>query len=66
MFSCPSGMTGDGYICENITTCQEMPCYPGVTCVDSDSGAVCQECPKGFDGKHRILMQNCRLSIVLS
>ena len=30
--------------------CENDPCYPGVSCRDSDDGPICGPCPPGYQG----------------
>lgn len=48
---CPSGFTGNGEHCTRAT-CEPNPCWPGVTCYESeiDQTAECGECPLGMKG----------------
>ncbi|XP_077988515.1 cartilage oligomeric matrix protein-like [Glandiceps talaboti] len=33
-----------------LPTCNDRPCYPGVSCSDTEEGAVCEACPIGMTG----------------
>jgi len=47
----PAGYTGDGTRsnCHRMT-CADHPCHPGISCVDTPSGAQCGPCPQGMTG----------------
>eukprot|EP00062_Callorhinchus_milii_P011391 gi/632957377/ref/XP_007894443.1/ PREDICTED: von Willebrand factor D and EGF domain-containing protein-like [Callorhinchus milii] len=70
--SCPSKMQGDGQSCkrltfalENLVTCTNKSCFPGVQCFDRKPpymGFVCGRCPAGFFGTGRTCMKISRIA----
>jgi hypothetical protein len=53
--ACPAGYEGDGEGgagCLDIDECAvgDGPCYPGVTCTNTEGGFGCGQCPRGYDG----------------
>lgn len=47
---CNSGFEGNGFICENARSCENVSCAENAECVDSNGVAACI-CLRGFTGK---------------
>jgi hypothetical protein len=54
--ACPSGFTGDGFVCTDINECQTLPrpCFTNGTCVNSPGSYACAACPSGYQGTGKL------------
>lgn len=51
---CNPGFEGNGFVCENARSCDNVTCLENAECVESNGIAECK-CMKGFSGEYALI-----------